>query len=180
VSQFHGIGFPIPNSTDIQTVVFSRSNSSPQFRHLNAALENLSFFWKNGSLFKMKILGCDKLPPLKGISPRDSGKVGLEAWAEKIWIDRIKKGKIEKIMKSILYASKVLNQGWFFIKELSTQSFYSNQLLKQEYASWLQRQGDAVMSKASSLGFSLLMKTSVVIDAVMSKASSLGFFLSCF
>jgi hypothetical protein len=25
----------------------------------------------------MEILGCDKLPPLKGISPQDSGKIGL-------------------------------------------------------------------------------------------------------
>jgi hypothetical protein len=37
----------------------------------------------------MEILVCDTLPPLKGISSRDSGKVGLGVWAEKIRIDTI-------------------------------------------------------------------------------------------
>jgi hypothetical protein len=42
-------------------------------------LENLSFFWKNGSHSEIEISGCDKLPPLKGISPRDSGEIGLRS-----------------------------------------------------------------------------------------------------
>ena len=56
----------------------------------------------------MRILGCDKLPPLKGISPRDSGKVGLGVWAEGIRID----GIIEEMIDVTLYESKILdNQG---------------------------------------------------------------------
>jgi hypothetical protein len=71
-------------------------------------LEILSFLWENGSHFKMRISGCDKLPPLKGISPRDSGKVGLRVWAEGIRID----GIIEEMIDVTLYESKnVDNQG---------------------------------------------------------------------
>jgi hypothetical protein len=56
----------------------------------------------------MRILGCDKLPPLKGISPRDLGKVGLGVWAEGIRID----GIIEEIIDVTLYESMILdNQG---------------------------------------------------------------------
>jgi hypothetical protein len=56
----------------------------------------------------MRILGCDKLPPLKGISPRDSGKVGLGVWAEGKRID----GIIEEMIDITLYESKILdNQG---------------------------------------------------------------------
>jgi hypothetical protein len=39
----------------------------------------------------MEILGCGKLTPLKGISPRDSRKVGLGIWAQKIRFDKIEK-----------------------------------------------------------------------------------------
>jgi hypothetical protein len=56
----------------------------------------------------MRISGCDKLPPLKEISPRDSGKVGLGVWAEGIRID----GIIEDMIDVTLYESKILdNQG---------------------------------------------------------------------
>jgi hypothetical protein len=56
----------------------------------------------------MRILGCDKLPPLKGISPRDSEKVGLGVWVEEIRID----GIIEEMVDVTLYESKILdNQG---------------------------------------------------------------------
>ena len=56
----------------------------------------------------MRISGCDKLPPLKRISPQDSGKVGLGVWAEGIRID----GIIEEMIDVTLYESKVLdNQG---------------------------------------------------------------------
>jgi hypothetical protein len=56
----------------------------------------------------MRILGCDKLPPLKGISSRDSGKVGLGVWAEEMRID----GIIDEMIDVILYESKILdNQG---------------------------------------------------------------------
>jgi hypothetical protein len=56
----------------------------------------------------MRILGCDKLPPLIGISPRDSGKVGLGVWAEGIRID----GIIEEMIDITLYELKILdNQG---------------------------------------------------------------------
>jgi hypothetical protein len=54
----------------------------------------------------MRISGCDKLPPLKGISPRDLGKVGLGVWVDEIRID----GIIEEMIT--LYESKILdNQG---------------------------------------------------------------------
>jgi hypothetical protein len=56
----------------------------------------------------MRILGCDKLPPLKGISSRDSGKVGLGVLVDKIRID----GIIEGVIDITLYESKILdNQG---------------------------------------------------------------------
>jgi hypothetical protein len=56
----------------------------------------------------MRISGCDKLPPLKGISPRDSGKAGLGVWVDEIRID----GIIEEMMDVTLYESKILdNQG---------------------------------------------------------------------
>jgi hypothetical protein len=56
----------------------------------------------------MRILGCDKLPPLKGISPRDSGKVGLGVWAEEMRIY----GIIEETIDVTLYESNILdNQG---------------------------------------------------------------------
>jgi hypothetical protein len=56
----------------------------------------------------MRISGCDKLPPLKGISPRDSGKVGLEVWVDEIRIV----GIIEEMIDITLYESKILdNQG---------------------------------------------------------------------
>jgi hypothetical protein len=42
--------------------------------------------------------------------------------------------------------------------------YYSNQTLKQANTSGLQHRGDAVKSKASSLAFLMLMKTSVVVD----------------
>ena len=67
----------------------------------------------------MRISGCDKLPTLKGISPRHSGKVGLGVWAEGIRID----GIIEEMIDVTLYESKVLdNQGWLLIKEWSAQN----------------------------------------------------------
>jgi hypothetical protein len=69
-------------------------------------LEILSFLWENGSHSEMRISGCDKLPPLKGISPRDSGKVGFGVWVDEIRID----GIIEKMIT--LYESKILdNEG---------------------------------------------------------------------
>jgi hypothetical protein len=56
----------------------------------------------------MRISGCDKLPPLKGISPRDSGKIGLGVWVDEIRID----GVIEAMIDITLYESKILiNQG---------------------------------------------------------------------
>jgi hypothetical protein len=56
----------------------------------------------------MRILGCDKLPPLKEISRRDSGKVGLGVWAEEIRTD----GIIKEMIDITLYESKILdNQG---------------------------------------------------------------------
>jgi hypothetical protein len=42
--------------------------------------------------------------------------------------------------------------------------FYSNQTLKKANTSCLQCQRDAVKSKASSLVFLLLMKTSIVVN----------------
>jgi hypothetical protein len=53
----------------------------------------------------MRILGCDKLPPLKRISPRYSGKVGLGVWAEGIRIY----GIIEEMIDVTLYESKILD-----------------------------------------------------------------------
>jgi hypothetical protein len=75
----------------------------------------MNSFWKfyvscgkNGSHSEMRISRCDKLPPLKGISSRDSGKVGLGVWAEGIRID----GIIEEMIDVTLYESKILdNQG---------------------------------------------------------------------
>jgi hypothetical protein len=56
----------------------------------------------------MRISGCDKLPPLKGISSRDSGKVGLGVLVDEIRID----GIIEEMIDITLYESKILdNQG---------------------------------------------------------------------
>jgi hypothetical protein len=56
----------------------------------------------------MRISGCDKLPPLKEISPRDSGKVGLGVWVDEIRID----GIIEEMIDVTLYESKISgNQG---------------------------------------------------------------------
>jgi hypothetical protein len=56
----------------------------------------------------MRISGCDKLPLLKGISPRDSGKVGLAVWAQGIRID----GIIKEMIDVTLYESNILdNQG---------------------------------------------------------------------
>jgi hypothetical protein len=56
----------------------------------------------------MRISRCDKLPPLKGFSPRDSGKVGLGVWVDEIRID----GIIEEMIDVTLYESKILdNQG---------------------------------------------------------------------
>jgi hypothetical protein len=53
-------------------------------------------------------VGVTKLPPLKGISPRDSGKVGLGVWVDEIRID----GIIEEMIDVTLYESKNLdNQG---------------------------------------------------------------------
>jgi hypothetical protein len=77
-------------------------------------LEILSFWWENGSHSEMRISECDKLPPLKGISSWDSGKVGLGVWAEAIRID----GIIEEMIDITLYESKILdNQWWLLIKE---------------------------------------------------------------
>jgi hypothetical protein len=50
-------------------------------------------FWKfkfikeNGSHSEIGISGCDKLPPLKGIKPWDSGKPGMRSLCseDKIW-----------------------------------------------------------------------------------------------
>jgi hypothetical protein len=71
-------------------------------------LEILIFLWENGSHSEMRILGCDKLPPLKGILPRDSWKVGLGVWAEEIRID----GIIGEMIDITLYESKIFdNQG---------------------------------------------------------------------
>jgi hypothetical protein len=71
-------------------------------------LEIFNIFWEKGSHLEMEISGCDKLPPLKGISPRDSGKVGLGVWAEQIRIDEL----IEEMIDITLYESKILdNQG---------------------------------------------------------------------
>ncbi len=62
----------------------------------------------NCSHSEIVILGCDKLPPLKEISPRDSGKVGLGVWAEGIRID----GIIKEMIDITLYESMILdNQG---------------------------------------------------------------------
>jgi hypothetical protein len=56
----------------------------------------------------MRNSGCDKLPPLKGISSQDLGKVGLGVWAGEIRID----GIIEEMVDITLYESKILdNQG---------------------------------------------------------------------
>jgi hypothetical protein len=60
---------------------------------------------KNGSHSEMRISGCDKLPPLKGISPRDSGKVGLGVWVDEIRIV----GIIEEMIDVTLYESKILD-----------------------------------------------------------------------
>jgi hypothetical protein len=44
-------------------------------------------FWKfkfieeSGSQSEMEILGCDKLPSVIGISPWDSGKLGMRSFA---------------------------------------------------------------------------------------------------
>jgi hypothetical protein len=53
-------------------------------------LENLNLFWENSSHSEIEILGCDKLPPLKGISPQDLGKIGLRSLSseDKNWYDR--------------------------------------------------------------------------------------------
>jgi hypothetical protein len=62
----------------------------------------------------MRISGCDRLPPLKGISSRDSRKVGLGVSDDEIRID----GIIEEIIDITLYESKILdNQGRLLIKE---------------------------------------------------------------
>jgi hypothetical protein len=73
---------------------------------------------------------------------------------------------IEEIMKTTLYASKVLdNQGWNVEQGMiGSKIFYSNQTLKQANTSGLQCPRDAVKSKAPSLAFSSLIKTSVVVD----------------
>jgi hypothetical protein len=56
----------------------------------------------------MRISGCDKLPPLKGISPRDSRKVGFGVSVDEIRID----GIIEEMIDVTLYDSNILdNQG---------------------------------------------------------------------
>jgi hypothetical protein len=75
----------------------------------------MNSFWKfyvscgkNGSHSELRISGCDKLPPLKGISSRDSRKVGLAVLVDEIRID----GIIEEMINVTLYESKILdNQG---------------------------------------------------------------------
>jgi hypothetical protein len=75
------------------------------------------------------------------------------------------KEMIEGIMESILYASKVLdNHGWIIDHGMiGSKIFYINQTLKQVNISGLQCRRDAMKYKASSLAFSLLIKTSVVV-----------------
>jgi hypothetical protein len=79
----------------------------------------MKFFWKfkfieeSGSHSKIGILGCDKLPPIQGISPQDSGKLGMSClWSEdKSWYD--KKEMIEEIRETTKNESKILdNQRW--------------------------------------------------------------------
>jgi hypothetical protein len=53
--------------------------------------KQIEFVSENDSHSEIEISGCDKLPPLKGISPRDSGKVGLGVWARKTRIDMMEK-----------------------------------------------------------------------------------------
>jgi hypothetical protein len=76
-------------------------------------------FWKfkfikeNGSHSEIGILGCDKLPTLKGTLPRDSGKLGMRSLRseDKDWQDW--KEMIEEKMETTLYAWKVFdNQRW--------------------------------------------------------------------
>jgi hypothetical protein len=55
------------------------------------SFRKFDFLLENGSHSEMKILRCDKLPPLKGILPQNSGKVGLRVRAKKIRIDTIEK-----------------------------------------------------------------------------------------
>ena len=87
-------------------------------------MENLNLLLKNGSHSEIEISECDKLPPLKGISFRDSEKLGLRSFARRItiWLDQ--KEMIEGMMKdertnyrredgTTLYASKAVdNHGW--------------------------------------------------------------------
>jgi hypothetical protein len=64
-----------------------------------------SYLHKNFIIVKS---GCYKPTPLRRISPRDSGKVGLGVWVDKIRID----GIIEEMIEVTLYESKILdNQG---------------------------------------------------------------------
>jgi hypothetical protein len=52
---------------------------------------NFEFLVENGSHSEIEISGCDKLPPLKGISSRDSGTLGLGVGDRKIRFDKIKR-----------------------------------------------------------------------------------------
>jgi hypothetical protein len=73
------------------------------------SLENLNFIWENGSHSEMEISGCDKLPTLQGISSRDSGKVTLGSLGLEDENRYDRKEMTEDIMKTTLYASKVLD-----------------------------------------------------------------------
>jgi hypothetical protein len=73
------------------------------------SLENLNFIWENGSYSEMEISGCDKLPTLQGISSRDSGKVTLGSLGLEDENRYDRKEMTEDIMKTTLYASKVLD-----------------------------------------------------------------------
>jgi hypothetical protein len=73
---------------------------------------------------------------------------------------------IEEKMETTLYAPKVFdNQRWNVDKGLTrSKIFFSNQTYKQAITSGLQCRRDAVKSKALSLSFFLLKKTSIVVD----------------
>jgi hypothetical protein len=72
------------------------------------------------------------------------------------------------------------SQGGIIDQGMIGSKFYNNQTCKQTNTSCLQHQGDTVMSKASSLAFSLLMKTSLVVDDDITCPSCIWAFLSWF
>jgi uncharacterized protein (DUF2141 family) len=77
---------------------------------------------------------------------------------------------VEGVMKDE-WASHYMHQNFLDIQawnvdqgKICSKIFYDNQTLKQTITSCIQHQGDVVKSKSLSLAFSLLIKTSIVID----------------